>query len=135
MDNASKALIMAGAILIAVALVGLGVYLFNNASNTIYDATGSIDTTKVQQQNAQFERYADTNVKGGEVKSLIRAVGAFNANNIFPDDINFTGFVTGNTAVAANNIDDRDYFTVTMTGYDATTGALTTINIERTRDL
>ena len=35
MDNASKALIMAGAILLAVAIVGLGVYFFSMSEGLI----------------------------------------------------------------------------------------------------
>ena len=131
MDNASKALMMAGAILIAVALVGLGVYLFQSASSTIYDATGSIDVQKVATENSQFERFAGTNVKGPEVKELIRKVGAFNANDVFPDDIQFSGDVTGATATSANTILDRSYYTVTMDEYNATTGQLTKIGIKK----
>ena len=31
MENASKALIIAGAILLAIAIIGVGMYVFNNA--------------------------------------------------------------------------------------------------------
>ena len=43
MDNASKALIMAGAILIAVAIVGIGIYIFSAANGMTDDALNKID--------------------------------------------------------------------------------------------
>lgn len=130
MDNASKALIMAGAILIAVALVSLGVYLYQSAANSVGDSQAYMDSTKVETQNAKFEKYAGDKVKGPEVKSLIRAVGTFNANDVWPDDINFSGDVTGSTSNEANSIDDRKYYKVTMDEYDATYGYLKTIGID-----
>ena len=130
MDNASKALIMAGAILIAVALVSLGVYLYQSAANSVTDSSAWMDSAKVETQNAKFEKYAGTRVKGPEVKSLIRAVGTFNANDIWPADITikFGSYASGDSTLA-NEIDDRKYYTVTMSGYDATYGYLTEINI------
>ena len=65
------------------------------------------------------------------VKELIRNVGAFNANDIFPADIEFSGDVTGSTATAANTINDRAYYTVTMDEYDATYGYLILIGINQ----
>ena len=35
MENASKALIIAGAILLAILLISLGIMIFNQASNTV----------------------------------------------------------------------------------------------------
>ena len=129
MDNASKALIMAGAILIAVALVSLGVYLYQSAANSMSDSQEWMDAAKVETQNAKFENYAGTRVKGPEVKSLIRAVGAFNARDVWPVDIQFTGVVTGSSSTLANSIDDRKYYEVTMASYDGEYGYLTTINV------
>ena len=38
MENASKALIIAGAILLAIAIIGIGMFVYNNVSGTIRDA-------------------------------------------------------------------------------------------------
>lgn len=138
MDNASKALIMAGAILIAVALVSLGVYLYQSAASSVSDSSAWMDSTKVETQNAKFEKYAGPNVKGPEVKSLIRAVGTFNANQIWPDAIKMdlkntgSGDKTGaEDSTLANNIEDRVYYNVEMTTYDSTYGYLTQITITK----
>ena len=71
MDNASKALIIAGAILIAVMLISLGVLIYNRAQET---AIGSLETVEKLDErtfNAQFTPYIGTKVKGTSVKSLI----------------------------------------------------------------
>ena len=65
MDNASKALIMAGAILIAVALVDM---ITKNSKLEIYEG----------------------NISGTELKQLKRAVTAYNKNEIFPESIDIS---------------------------------------------
>ena len=50
MDNASKALIMAGAILLAVAIVGLGVYLFSLSQGLIDTAESSLSGLSITLQ-------------------------------------------------------------------------------------
>lgn len=132
MDNASKALIMAGAILIAVALVSLGVYLYQSAANSVTDSSAWMDSAQVETQNAKFEKYQGSHVKGPEVKALIRAVGTFNANEIWPEAISFAGSVVSGTGAStqANAIEDRSYYTVTMTQYDTDYGYLEQITIE-----
>ena len=71
MENASKALIIAGAILLAILLIGLGIFIFGQVSNTI-DNTG-LDQLAVQQFNSQFEPYEGTK-SGSQVKQLLRVV-------------------------------------------------------------
>ena len=78
MDNASKALIMAGAILIAVALVGVGVYLYSSAAAQVDNAGQQLSAAEIQLKNSEFEQYVGTKVKGTEVKQLIRKVNTFN---------------------------------------------------------
>ncbi len=136
MDNASKALIMAGAILIAVALVSLGVYLYQSAASSVGDSTEYMDSAKVETQNAKFEQYAGNREKGPNVKNLIRAVGTFNANQVWPEKISIVitpkvgSASSGDTSNLANSIEDRKYYEVTMDEYDDTYGYLTKIGIK-----
>ena len=90
MDNASKALIMAGAILIAVALVGVGVYLYSSAASQVDNAGQQLSAAEIQLKNSEFEQYEGTKVRGTEVAQLVRKVNAFNAQDVFPKDITFT---------------------------------------------
>ena len=71
MENASKALIIAGAILLAILIIGLGVFIYNQASNAIGN-TG-MDQLAVQQFNGQFEAYEGTK-SGSQIKELIKVV-------------------------------------------------------------
>ena len=50
MENASKALIIAGAILISILLISLGIVMFNASKGTTGQAT---DTANAKQQGAQ----------------------------------------------------------------------------------
>ena len=127
MDNASKALIMAGAILIAVALVGMGVYLVSIISNPADSAVTLIDTQDVLTKNRQIEQYCGTSVKGSEVRTLLRTLETMNARDYFPDDIVPTGAVTDTDAASVNSINASARYTVTVT-YD-TDGFVDSVNI------
>lgn len=84
MDNASKALIMAGAILISVAIVGIGIYIFSTASALTDDATSQMDALGVTTINARLERYFGDNVRGSQLKQLIKEVNAINRQQALP---------------------------------------------------
>ena len=80
MENASKALIIAGAILVSILIIGLGMTLYNNAAGTVNRA--NLDSTAVQQYNAEFVAYDQTdNVKGSNVRALITNVLTHNRAN------------------------------------------------------
>ena len=77
MENASKALIIAGAILLAILIIGLGIFIYRQAANTVSD-TG-MDQLAIQQFNGQFENYLDKNMSGTTAKALIDTINANNA--------------------------------------------------------
>ena len=85
MENASKALIIAGAILLAILIIGLGVYIYRQAAGVI--DTGTMDQLVVSQFNAQFEPYLGNNVSGSNVKQLIKII---NASNRAKEDLTVT---------------------------------------------
>ena len=70
MDNASKALIMAGAILIAVALVSLGVYLYQSAAGKVNDGTRQVDASQMLMLNSEIEKF-EGKIKGSELESYL----------------------------------------------------------------
>ena len=55
MENASKALIIAGAILLSILIISLGIMVYNNAKNTVGSA--SLDKQEIQTFNSDFEKY------------------------------------------------------------------------------
>ena len=72
MENASKALIIAGAILISILIISLGVLVYNQASSTVNKA--NLNSQEAQAQNSKFESYFGTDVTATEVKNLLSEV-------------------------------------------------------------
>lgn len=77
MENASKALIIAGAILLSILLISLGIMIFNQAQDTVTNS--GMSEEQVVAFNNKFVKY-EGNQKGAMVKSLIQDVLASNAS-------------------------------------------------------
>lgn len=71
MENASKALIIAGAILLSILIIALGIFIFNAAKGAVN--TDALDATEIETFNGQFTMYEGTKVLGSNVKALISA--------------------------------------------------------------
>ena len=84
MENASKALIIAGAILISILIVGLGVIIYNNVSGIAQ--SGTLDAQEIQAHNSPFEGYFGNNVSGSNVRALLTQVSANNNSAAANDD-------------------------------------------------
>lgn len=85
MENASKALLIAGAILIAILLIGIGMLIFGNIGGFTEQATQQTDAMQIDMFNRQFQQYAGKNVSGSNVKALLRNINTNNATN--KDDV------------------------------------------------
>ena len=98
MENASKALIIAGAILLAILLISLGIMIYNQASGVVDN--NAMDEVAIQSFNQKFEQYFGPKVRGSNVNALLSAV---NTNNGSTDDaskkITIKGLETGKTKV------------------------------------
>ena len=66
MENASKALIIAGAILLAILLISLGIMIYTSAQDTVSDS--GMDRAAITSFNNQFLKY-EGDIKGTMVKS------------------------------------------------------------------
>lgn len=80
MENASKALIIAGAILISILLISIGIILINSGSDVAEAGTSSMASQKIQTFNSQFTQYEGTK-KGSELRSLASLVNSSNATD------------------------------------------------------
>ena len=127
MENASKALIIAGAILLAILIIVLGVYIFNQAkSSTNMD---ELTNQQVQAHNNTFENY-EGSINGTQAKALIDAIR--NNNQTMPDlgDISVTSNVVSmnnekdNSKLAdlKNAFETTSKYTVKITAYETTEG-------------
>ena len=81
MENASKALIIAGAILLAILLITLGIVVYNQAAGVINN--NPMSDVEAQQFNQKFLQY-DGEQRGVTVRSLIQTVLS---NNMSADDV------------------------------------------------
>lgn len=78
MENASKALIIAGAILLAILIISLGIMIFNRAQDT---AQGSgMSQQQITAFNAKYSKYIGDRVPGSSVRALLQEVIANNGD-------------------------------------------------------
>ena len=79
MENASKALIIAGAILLSILIISLGIMVYNNAKSTVGEA--NLDSEQAQTYNSKFIMYTGEEITADKVNSLIAAINSNNATN------------------------------------------------------
>lgn len=78
MENASKALIIAGAILISIILISVGIMVVQSAGGIVGTGTSKMNQQEIQAFNSEFLNYSGSQ-KGSSVKSLIQSVISNNA--------------------------------------------------------
>lgn len=100
MDNASKALVMAGAILIAVMLISLGVLLFNQARERTTGLVAGVDSDIVNSHNNIFENFVGVNKSQADVRSLVSRISAYNANTA--DSAKYGKITVSGTGIGGN---------------------------------
>ena len=83
MENASKALIIAGAILISILLISVAIMVLGS-TNGIQEQMGSqMSAQEVRTFNAQFSNYIGTRKTAAQVRQLYQVKQASNANNSY----------------------------------------------------
>ncbi len=95
MENASKALIIAGAILLSILIISLGIMVYNNAKNTVGSA--NLNKQEIQTFNSQWENYEGKPKTASEIKTLYQAVIASNAAETNAGTNRFVS-ISGNSA-------------------------------------
>lgn len=71
MENASKALIMAGAILVAILIISLGVLMFNKFGGAAKEAA-NMDEQEIASFNAKITPYIGNAISGSQVNALLQ---------------------------------------------------------------
>ena len=147
MENASKALIIAGAILLSILLISLGIMVYNNAKGVVNNA--NIDQEKIQTSNEKITQYAGIGVSATNVNSLITAINANNGTNpkaritvtlqSLTQNTHYTGTYTAPTATQAGSVGytfsngytyDVSYTVATTTSGMKTQGYVETVTIK-----
>lgn len=121
MENASKALIISGAMLISILLISIGLILFNSAKGVVDQGTEATKIVERETFNSNFTKYCGDKVLGTNVKSLQNAVKSYNSAN----DPDVTLTLSGITTIYPNK-----YYKVYVpeTGYAQ--GYITSITVE-----
>ena len=128
MENASKALIIAGAILLAILIISLGILIYNQAAGI---ANGNaMSEVEITEFNTQFTQYQGTQ-SGTSVRSLLQKVVSSNLNdNNEGKEVEVAGAVTIGTTdndPQIEQISTGKRYTVTFEYNDQ--GLIDTINI------
>lgn len=136
MENASKALIIAGAILLSILIIGLGMFIYNQAASSVSD-TG-LDATAIDSFNAQFRSYEGTSVSGTNVRALLNTIKTHNLANedtsrrlgVESADVKKTqdDVATADITKAYNGIKTGYRYTVVM-NYSETSGLINGVTI------
>ena len=102
MENASKALIIAGAILLSILLISLGIMIFNQAQDTVNNS--GMSKAEISSFNNQFTKYEGIQ-KGSNVKSLIQEVNTSNVTDVQEGNARNIKIVgAGNAATGADGV-------------------------------
>lgn len=103
MENASKALIIAGAILISILIVGLGVIIYNNVSGIA--SGGTLDAQEITAHNSPFQGYFGDYVSGSNVRALLTQVQANNSAAQRNDEVvgNYIYVVDGSNKILTSS--------------------------------
>lgn len=140
MENASKALIIAGAIILSILIIGLGMFIFQKANSATEGA--DLSSQKVKAYNSVFEQYVGTQT-GINVKALLDEVRSHNLANASDAYLNIdvqessqaattTPPTAAVTAATVNTIrakiQNGKSYTVDF-GYDASTGFIVAVGI------
>ena len=131
MENASKALIIAGAILLAILLISLGIMIFNQAQDTV--SGSGMDQAAVSTFNNQLLKY-EGNIKGTMVKSMIQEVLAINAEADNNDSITVSvklGEQGETTTPKTSSIINNNTYKVVMS-YEGTSNRINLITVTGT---
>lgn len=81
MENATKALLMAGAILITIILIGAGLLIINSTKGMDEQVGKTSESMAKATFNAQFTSYIGTNITQANVRALLSRAIASNSQN------------------------------------------------------
>lgn len=85
MENASKALIMAGSILIAIIIISLGIVVFRKMAGNVENES-SLTKEQMASFNSKISPYIGESVSGAQVNALMQLVRTINQKAENEDD-------------------------------------------------
>ena len=85
MENASKALIIAGSVLITIIVISLSVLVFRNFSESAKEMA-NMDEQEIASFNSRITPYIGNNISGSQVRALVELVRAIDLKAINQND-------------------------------------------------
>lgn len=135
MENASKALLIAGAVLICIVLISIGMLIVNSSQDVTSQVDDITKTQSVTSFNSTYSNYQGTQ-KGAAVKTLFQSVSANNSQNTSEHTV--TIVLDGRTitkasdiTAAAADIVSSATYKIVMSGIDGD-GYINEITIQKT---
>ena len=105
MENASKALLIAGAILLCILIIAIGMFIYNSAQSTITDSMTSLSTQEIDAFNNQFTSYEGAQT-GSQVKALMgRLIGNADTYKDEPTRVPHVYIDKANASASLNAVD------------------------------
>ena len=134
MENASKALIIAGAILLSILIIAIGMYIYTSSHNSISEAGSQISEQEKTSFNQQWNTYEGAQ-GGNNIKALLQKVIA-NCNTNAQEaqrlvDVYCSRASSSETTVAQQNTANRN-IEITVESAKDTGDAVTSLTALRT---
>lgn len=111
MENATKALLIAAAVLVVIILIAFGMRILSTSSGTQDKADASMNSAKAQAFNQSFTAYAGKRVNGSSVRNLITAIN----QSAFTDATNKVTIDDSGDVKTMADVDDTKSYSVTFT--------------------
>lgn len=105
MENASKALIIAGAILISILLIAIGMYIYSGSTGAMDSAVSKMSQQEKDIYNADITPYIGDNIRGSQVRQMIDRIISNNQGNAGQPG-KFISVTVEGTITGYNNLDD-----------------------------
>lgn len=81
MENLSKALLIAGSILVAILIISLGIHIFNSTSGLPDQVDSDSELVSASSFNSQFSTYFSNSTSGTQAKALVYKVMSNNSTS------------------------------------------------------
>lgn len=138
MENASKALLMAAGVLIAIMVLSMGVYLYTTIGTYVRESQARIEQQSLDKFNAQFYNYQSDENEVFSFQDVVTVANIAYENNckyeFTTPEFNTNGRITNTEAMneVLNSVGKSDYVQVSVTGNNADDERLVggTINLE-----
>ncbi len=126
MENATKALIIAAAILIAIVLISLGVFVLGQGTEMVKE-NSDMSPMQISAYNSKFESYLGEKVSGSKAKQLITTIEQHNRSNDSTQQVGFEGEINSASKI---NMGNTYKITVPSNGGYSKSGLIVKVKIE-----